>query len=67
MQQPAGAISLNRFNYSQTTHVIYLYMSRYMRQHCLTPSLNHNLVKLRLRLNSSRLLVGNAFVNPSAT
>ena len=33
----------------------------------LTPSLNHNLVKLRLGLNSSGFLVGNSFVNPSAT
>ena len=33
----------------------------------LTPTHNHNLVKLRLRLNSSNGLVGSAFVKPSAT
>ena len=34
---------------------------------CLTPSLNLNYPKLRLFLNSSKGLTGNALVKPSAT
>jgi hypothetical protein len=33
----------------------------------LTAHLNHTLVRVRLRLNSSRFRTGKAFVNPSAT
>jgi hypothetical protein len=33
----------------------------------LTPSLNHNFLKLRLNLNSSKLFTGSGLVNPSAT